>query len=365
MWDFPTSMRPVRQRLVAIALVVLAVVAGFAGGYLARGPSGSATTGTPTLAVIAAGSLAPILPGILATFADETPGVAAPIAAQLYEGSSAAAVALTLPGAPYDLFVAADFRTIPSLSEPPHASVTGWEAVFASDPLVLAYAPGAGALAGIDSTNWFVVLERPGVVLGVPNASVDPLGANAIFALELADALAHQNGSLYGHFFSNPEGALATPTANAKYVAENVAETALSTGEVNAYLLYRSYAVANHLSYVTLNSSVDLGAIDPASVAAYSSARTTVLSGSGSSVLAGAPILFALTVPSAAPQYGLGVAAAAYLLSNATAAAWAANGFAPLAPILTDRPAALPGALAGTAPDGVAPLPSYLAALLA
>lgn len=364
MWGFPTSMRPVGRGLVAVALVVLAAAAGFAGGWYSHSSGGSGGGTGGTLSVIAAGSLAPILPGILDSFAAATPGVSAPTAAQLYEGSSAAAVALGLPGAPYDLFVSADFRTIPSLAEPPRANVTTWEAVFASDPLVLAYSPSAGPLAGINSSNWYRDIESPGVVLGIPNASSDPLGANVIFSLELTDALAHLNGTLYAHFFSGAEGAFATPTSAAKYVAENVAATALSTGEVEAYLLYRSYAVANHLSWVALNASVDLGSVDAGSVAAYATVRTTVLSGAGTAVLSGAPILFALTVPSSAPNYPLGVLAAAYLLSNATAKVWAADGFAPLSPLYTDRPADLPASLAGTAPGGVVLLPAYLASLL-
>jgi molybdate/tungstate transport system substrate-binding protein len=237
--------------------------------------------------------------------------------------------------------------------------------VFASDPLVLAYEPGAAGLTGITATNWFQKIVGTGVTLGVPNASSDPLGANAIYALELTDQLTHQGGSFYGHFFNGAMGAFATPTSVTKYVSENVAATALSTGEVSTFLIYRSYAVADHLSMVSLNSSVDLGAFDPADVARYSSVKTAELTGTSTSVKSGAPVLFALTVPDNAPDYALGVAFAADLLSNATAAAWVADGFVPLAPLWGDATSHLPPALAGTAPSGVAPLPSYLAALLA
>ncbi len=365
MWHIHTSMRPVALRVLAVAAVVVAVAAGFAGGWWARGPSSSsASAGPEVLSVAAAGSLAPILPAILDGFAAATPGVETPVAAQLYEGSSAAASALTLPGAPYDLFVSADFRVAPRLLEPPNGSVASWEIVFASDPLVLAYAPGAVGLGGINASNWYEKLVGPGVTLGTPNASVDPLGANAIFALELTDGLTGQGGAFYGHFFRGAEGAFASPTAATKYVAENVAATALSTHEVSAYLTYRSYAVANGLSFVPLNASVDLGGIDAASVAGYASARTTVLVGSGTEVVSGAPALFALTVPRDAPEYAVGVEAAAFLVSNASRATWVANGFEPLAPMWADRPAALPALLTGTAPGAVEPLPPYLAALL-
>ena len=355
-------MRLVARTLVVTAVVLLAFGAGLAGGWYLHPTDG--VPASATLSVVAAGSLAPILPSIAASFAKETPGVQAPVEAELFEGSTAAASALTLPGQPYDVFVAADFRVVPQHLEPPAANVTGWEVVFAADPLVLAYDPGAAGLAGLNATNWYEKMVAPGVTLGAPNASTDPLGANAIFALELADELTGAAGGLYGHFFSGGIGGFARPTASTKIVAENVAATALATGEVSAYLVYRSYAEVNHLAFVALNSSVDLGGISPADVAAYARASTTVLQGSTSGVVYASPVLFALTVPHNAPDYPLGLAFAEYLLSNATAVTWAADGFVPLAPLWTDQPSQLPGALAGTAPGGVTALPDYLAALL-
>jgi ABC-type molybdate transport system substrate-binding protein len=362
MWHYATTVRPVLRIGITVGAVVIVALGSLAGGWYLH-TSSVASGGT--LSVIGAGSLAPILPSLASTFANGTPGVSAPFAAQLYEGSTAAASALTLPNQPYDLFVAADFRVIPQHLEPPAATVASWEAVFAADPLVLAYEPGAAGLSGINSTNWYQKIVGPGVTLGVANASSDPLGANAIFALELTDALTHQGGAFYGHFFQGGLGALAIPTATAKYVSENVAATDLSTGEVSTFLIYQSYAKVDHLAYVALNSSVNLGGYDPADVARYTTVNTTVLSGTSTEVKRGAPILFALTVPGNAPNFTLGVAFAAFLLSNVTAATWAADGFVPLAPLWTDEPAHLPAALSGTAPSGLAPLPAYLAALLA
>ena len=356
-------MRRVARTIVVVLAVGVTFLAGLAGGWYLH-PS-SAGSPSSTLSIVAAGSLAPILPTLAASFANATPGVLAPKAAELYTGSNAAASTLTLPGQPYDLFVAADFRVVPQELEPPAANVTDWEVVFASDPLVLAYAPGASGLAGINATNWYEKIVGPGVVLGVPNASADPLGANAIFALELTDELTGAGGSLYGHFFSGGIGGFATPTSATKIVAENVAATALDTGEVSTYLIYRSYARVDGLAYVALNGSVDLGATLAADAAGYARARTTVLSGGSSVVEHGSPVLFALTVPNAAPEFALGLAFAGFLLSNATASAWAADGFTPLAPLWTDAPGHLPAALAGTGPSGVAPLPNYLASLIA
>jgi len=362
MCEFHTSMRPVLRNLLVEVVVVLAVVGGFVGGWYARPAASSGSSSSVPLAVIAAGSLAPILPSFVSAFANATPGVQATVSAQLYEGSTAAATALTSANQPYDLFVSADFRVIPQHLEPPTASVAPWEVVFASDPVVLAYEPVA-ALSGLNATNWYQKISQPGVLLGAPNASADPLGANLILTLELEDALAGQAGAFYGHFFSGASGALATPTGATKYVAEDAAATALMTGEVDVTLTYRSYALADHLPYLNLSPEVNLGSYDPTDVAHYGTVATTELSGSSTKVVEGAPVLLALTVPSTAPDAALGLAFAGYLLSNATSPLWIADGFTPLAPAWVDHPAELPAALGGFAPSGLPALPPYLLAL--
>ncbi len=368
MWHIATSMRPVLRTLLVVVVGAAGIVAGFAGGWFAHTSSSSSSGGPATLAVIAAGSLAPtpLLPSLISSFANATPGVSAPTAAQLYEGSSAAATALAGGGQPYDAFVSADFRVIPESLESGTSPVASWEVVFASDPLVLAFNNSSGSsMAGTTSTNWYEKVNQTGVVLGTPNASADPLGVNAIIALELEDSLEGLHGGLYGHFFSGGEGALATPTSAVKIVTENTAGTALEEGEVDAYLIYQSYAIADGLTYAKLSPAVNLGGTSSADVAAYGNASTkTLTSTGGTKTVVGAPILFALTVPSTAPDASLGLLFAAFLLSNTTATVWAHDGFTPLAPLWTDEPSHLPAALGGSSPQGVASLPSYLQALI-
>ncbi|MCI4352075.1 MAG: substrate-binding domain-containing protein [Thermoplasmata archaeon] len=354
-------MRSMRRNLLVGVVVVLAVVGGFAGGWYLRSTGLTPGSSAASLAVIAAGSLAPILPSFISAFVNATPGVQGPLSAQLYEGSTAAATALTTAAQPYDLFISADFRVIPKNLEPPTATVAQWEVVFASDPVVLAYEP-SGALTGLNATNWYQKVSQAGVVLGAPNASADPLGANLIFTLELEDAAAGQAGAFYGHFFAGAQGALATPTAATKLVTENAMASALTTGVVGVTLTYRSYAIADRLPYLNLSAQVNLGGHDPTNVAHYGTVSTTELSGTGTKGVKGAPVLFAVTVPSTAPNAALGLAFASYLLSNATSPLWAADGFTPLAPAWVDHPAQVPAAIGGFAPNGLPALPSYLAA---
>lgn len=350
-------MRPVvRNAAILIVIVIVAVAAFFGGWYLK--PANSNGSSATTLGIIAAGSLAPnsLFPFLASEYANVTPGISAPISAQLYEGSTAAATAIVSAGtnSPYDIFVSADYRVIPQdlISHSP-SYATG-EIVFASDPMVLAY---NSALSNVNSSNWWQKITASGVTLGAPNASSDPLGQNVIFTLELQDTAAGQGGALYNHFFTGGFGALATPTTNTKFVTENTAGTALSTNEVQAYLIYESYAEADGLTFTTLNSSVNLGGTSPADVANYGHANTTVLSGTGTKMVVGAPALFALTVPTNAPSAAVGNAFAAWLLSNATAPSWLADGFLP-------TPAMWAYGSVAFYPPGATALPSYLASLI-
>ncbi len=359
-------MRPLVLKLVVVAIAAVAAVSGGVAGWYLHGP---AKAGPATLEVIAAGSLSPtgLMPHLVATFVAETPGVQSPLSAQLYQGSTADAAQLAGGHQPYDIFISADYRVIPESLEAPKSTVATWEVAFAGDPLVLAYDPSVSAFSGtVTPANWYTDIVKAGVTLGSPNASGDPLGVDAILAIELEDALENQSGALYGHFFTGAQGALAGFTSATKEVSENDAATALNSSEVQAYFVYRSYAKSEGLTYTNLFGKVNLGGTTSADISAYGGVSTTVLTGTGSatSSVVGAPIVFALTVPATAPDAPLGIAFAAFLLSNSTSAIWLADGFAPLAPAYVDHPSALPGALAGSPPEGPAPMPSYLTALI-
>jgi molybdate/tungstate transport system substrate-binding protein len=365
MWQNATSMRPLALKLVVAGIAAVALVAGGAAGWYLHTPSSS--SGSATLSIIAAGSLAPsgLLPALAAAFVAQTPGVQSPVSAQLYQGSTADATQLGGGHQPFDTFVAADYRVIPEMMEAPTANLATWEVVFAGDPLVLAYVPTDSAFSGVTSTNWYEDIVKAGVTLGMPNASTDPVGVDAILALELEDNLEGLGGSLYSHFFTGAMGALAGITSSVDYIVENDAATALGADEVQAYFVYQSYAHAEGLTYVPLSSAVNLAGTTSGDVAGYGTVSTKVVTGpTSTSTVYGAPILFALTVPASAPDAALGIAFAAFLISNATSATWASDGFSPIAPAYVDHPSAIPAALSGTAPGGLAVLPSYLAALI-
>jgi molybdate/tungstate transport system substrate-binding protein len=343
---------------VLVGLVALA--GGFAGGYYwvhpGGGHGGGAPPGSSTVSITAAGTLGTLFPRIADAVVNETPSVQAPIAAQQYQGSLAALAQVAQLHQTYDIAAAADFRLIPRLLEPTYA---GFECVFATTPEALAYDPSVAAFAGINTTNWPQKLLSSGKPLAIANASTDPNGYNEIFVLQLEGLL--QNGSLsalYGHFFSTPVGALAVPNPATTLVEpETQAAALLTTHAVSSFIIYKSYAVAHHLSYVSFDPMVGLGSLDNASITNYAKASTAILVPNGTLTISGAPVAFSATVPLNAPNATLGIQFLNLLLSPQGSALIQAAGFSPVFPAWTDRLAAVP---LGLQPD-VLPLPSVLA----
>ncbi|HYB79220.1 MAG TPA: substrate-binding domain-containing protein [Thermoplasmata archaeon] len=349
-----------------VALVVVAAAVGgigFFAGYEYRGSPSSTPSAVEnsTLSVLGAGTLDTLFPELANALVNETPGISAPPAAQTYEGSLDITTAITTGTARADVAAVADYRLIPQLLEPKYAS---YEVVFGSTPEVLAYKSGNPAFAGVNSTNWPSKLlnATASAPFAIWNASTDPNGYNEIFSLMLQGML-YDNGDIsavYSHFYNGAPGSYATGTGITKIEHESQAASLLSTGVVSAVITYRSYAVVNGLAYVPFNPIVGLAANNSTALADYAKLSTSIISASGGlAKVAPAPVLFAVTVPSNAPNPALGAAFIHLLLSPQGSAilADAAQGgaFTPIFPGWSDSPSAVPSVLA---PD-VVPLPGW------
>ncbi len=356
---------------VVVVVVVAAGVGGlgFYAGYEYRGSPAAhpAAVINETLSILGAGTLTSFFPSLADELVNETPGISAPAAAQTYEGSLDVTTAITSLAARVDVAAVADFRLIPSLLEPAYAS---YEVVFGATPEVLVYNASVSAFSGINTTNWGTVLysavSTPGVApLAVWNASTDPNGYNVIFAMMLQGLLYDaDNASVYGHFYGGAPGTYATPNPSLTRIEhESEAAELLSTGVVSALITYRSYAIANHLSYVPLNPIVGLAANNTTALSDYATLSTQILSSTGSlERVRPAPVLFAATVPTNAPNPALGAAFLHLLVSPQGSSILAAGGaFTPYFPAWTNNATGVPSILA---PD-VTPMPAWASAYLA
>jgi molybdate/tungstate transport system substrate-binding protein len=348
---------------IVVLIVVAAVVAGggFYAGYAYRGSPAStpSAAANDTLSILGAGTLTYTFPELANALVNETPGISAPTAAQKYEGSLDITSAITGQGATTDVAALADFRLIPQILEPTYAS---YEIVFAQTQEVLIYNASLPAFAGVNSTNWGWKLVQDvtsgNQPLGVWNASTDPNGYNEIFSMMLQGEI--YNGSttsVYSEFYSGAPGQYATPNpATTLLEHESMAANLINDGVVSAVITYRAVAVQNHLPYVLLNPIVGLGANTSTALADYAQLSTKIIGSSGLTSVVPAPILFAATVPSNAPNPALGALFLHLLLSPQGGAILAQeDAWTPIFPGWSPTPSAVPGLLQ---PD-VTALPSW------
>jgi molybdate/tungstate transport system substrate-binding protein len=260
---------------------------------------GSSSSAGP-LVVYNAGSLARPIRAALDSFA-RTAGVEVE---QESAGSLETARKLTELGHVPDLIALADAEVFPQLLVP---SQTTWYAAFARNRMVIAYTPRSRFASEITADSWWRVLQRPGVEVGRADPNLDPNGYRTLLTLQLAE-----------RYYAQP-GLAATllKAAGERNVRPKEADLValLQAGELDYIWSYESIAEAAGLRYVTLPHQVDLGT--PGDSLYYASAVVRVRGRTPSDTIEfrGQPIVYAFSVPRAAPHPELAARFAAFLLS--------------------------------------------------
>jgi molybdate/tungstate transport system substrate-binding protein len=195
-----------------------------------------------------------------------------------------------------DVLLLADHEVFPQLLMPRHVeSYTQ----FARNRMVIAYTPRSRFASEINAANWREVLQRPAVEVGRPDPDRAPAGYRTLLVLRLAEVHYREPG-LAGRVLAH------SPPRN---VRGNAAELAglLALGELDYIFEYESLARSHDFRYVTLPREVDLG--DPALAERYGAATVRVMGRTprDSVTFAGAPILYGLAVPRAAPHQAAAV----------------------------------------------------------
>lgn len=257
------------------------------------------------LSVFNAGSLAYPFRELLAAFARTHPEVRP---TQESSGSLEAARKLTELGKIPDVLAVADYGVIEKLLMPGHAT---WYATFASNAMVLAYSDRSAAAAEISGANWWRILLRPEVRWGNSDPALDPNGYRTQLVFQLAER----------HYREPGLARRLEAAVQPKYVRPNEAQLLglVQAGELDYAWSYRSLAMTAGLRWVTLPAEVDLS--DPARAAEYSVARIRLpgprLLTADSVEFRGEPILYAVTIPSAAAHPQVARAFVRFVLSPA------------------------------------------------
>lgn len=272
------------------------------------------------LTVFNAGSLGRPLREALDSFAARNPGV---VVAQENAGSLESARKLTELDKIPEVIALADEAVFPALLMPRY---TRWNLAFARSEMVLAYTDRSLGASEITPANWTAILLRPNVRIGRSDPALDPNGYRALMVMQLEERRAKQPGLAARLLAAMPE----------RYIRPKESDliALVQTGDLDYAWSYRSVAQAAGLKYLDLSPEVDLG--DPTRAAAYARASIS-LPGAGprrspqatrdTLVLHGAPILYALAVPTDAPDPLVARRFVEWLLSPAGRAILTRNGF--------------------------------------
>jgi molybdate/tungstate transport system substrate-binding protein len=180
---------------------------------------------------------------------------------------------------------------------------------FASNAMVLAYTARSAYASEIGPGNWWQILLRPGVRWGHSNPALDPNGYRSQMVFQLAESHYREPG-----LAMRLERAL-----DPRHVRSSEAQLVglLQAGELDYAWSYRSLAVTAGLESVALPPEIDLS--DPRLAERYATASVRLPGPrlAGDSVeFRGEPIIYALTIPKAAPHPDLARAFVEFVRSD-------------------------------------------------
>jgi molybdate/tungstate transport system substrate-binding protein len=286
------------------------------------------------LVVYNAGSLARPFSDLLRAFVARHPGVQP---AQENSGSIEAARKLTELGKIPDVLGVADYGIVPKLLIPKHAT---WYASFAKNAMVLVYTDQSAGAKEINGRNWWQVLLRPGVRSGHSNPALDPNGYRTLMVFQLAEKFYHQPGLAARLDRAEPPRYLRPKEADLTALVQS--------GELDYAWSYVSIAKTAGLKHVDLPPEVDLS--DPHLASWYAQASVRVpgadRSAADSVEFRGEPIVYALTIPTAAPHPATALAFVRFLLSEEGRAILTADGLTMLNPTVIGGPGKPPAGVA-------------------
>jgi molybdate/tungstate transport system substrate-binding protein len=197
---------------------------------------------------------------------------------------------VTEPGAVPDIIALTDIAALERLI-PAQAS---WYVVFAQDRVVLAYQDSSRGAAKIDSTNWWKTLQQRRVRVGRVDPTRDPKGVDPLLVMQLAES-----------HYRQPRLATrlraGTPSAQL-YPSDTALLDALRADSIDYAWTHESAARAAEVRYLRLPEEIDLGSL--ADSALYAAAEVAIPGASPEDTVRvrGAPIVYGISIPNAAPS---------------------------------------------------------------
>ena len=226
-----------------------------------------------------------------------------------------------------DVTITADHALIPMLMYSAHVPGTqqpyaNWYCKFATNSLALAYRPGSRYADEITPENWYEVISRPGVKLGMADPRFDASGYRALMVIQMGEKLYGQptlfEDLITGNFRSGmttrlegerlvihvPEIVEVKDNSNLVVRAYSIQLVALlESGDLDYAFEYESVIKQHGLESVSLPPELNLGAEDMAGRYSQVEVRMDYQRfASVQPVFVGEPIAYGVTIPTNAPH---------------------------------------------------------------
>ncbi len=314
-----------RIRVLFAVLSAMLILAGCSGsGH----PAGKAGNLSGKLVIFHAGSLSVPFKEMAAEFMSEHPAVKVE---RVAGGSLSMIRQVTELGKRADIVASADYSAIPKMMYPKYAD---WTIRFATNRMVVAFTSSSKFADEINESNWYEILQRPGVRFGRADPDVDPCGYRTLMVWQLAERYYGVPG-LYKRLND------ACPQENVRPKSVELLAL-LESGELDYAFEYQSVAVQHGLKYVNLPREIDLS--DPKLNKTYSMAVVRVAGKApGQKVeMRGSAITYGITIPKTAQNREAAVQFLEFCLGEKGKAILKKNGQEPVAPALVDDMDELP-----------------------
>jgi molybdate/tungstate transport system substrate-binding protein len=324
-------MKPITSFLL-IALFCLTLITGGCTGIPLSG------SGKTPLVVFAAGSLIIPFGDLEKAFENKYPEI--DVQAQ-YHGSIQVMRHATELHEPIDVVATADATLIPMLMYSTNNPDTGlpyadWYIRFASNHLAIAYQPESIYADVINSENWYSILSRSDIKVGIADPRFDASGYRALMAFALAqqyyqvprifvDMFSGDFNYPFGIFIENdlttitvPE--IVEPVAGSHVVIRGASMALialLNSGDLDYAFEYESVIEQHGLSMVQLPEAINLG--DEAYAEMYNTVQVNLdfqRFASVKPVFRGERIGYGITIPSSSPHPAEAAVFIEFLLSS-------------------------------------------------
>ncbi len=305
------------------------------------------TTPTPTagsagnvqVKVFHAGSLTGPFEKVKAAFEAEHPGVTVLLEPA---GSVDCIKKVTENGKPADVVASADYALIPDMMMPDHAD---WYLTFAKNRMVLTYTDESRYADEITAENWYEILDRDGVRWGFADPNSDPCGYRTPMVIQLAEGY-YENDRIFETLVEAHSAITVTeengintihaadpkPDSTTLVIRPKSVELIqmVQAGGLDYAWEYRSVAVQNDLLFLELPEEIDLSSVEFAEN--YATVRTEAKKGDGTTLYAGSPIVYGVTVPKIAEHPDLGIEFVEMLIGATGQEILTADGQPPIVP---------------------------------